>query len=68
MDDVQLHIKIVRRDPVNTFVTLHSYYCTEAPSVHDEIELSHERFLVVRRLWHPLQLSTTVTILVESIQ
>jgi hypothetical protein len=58
-------ITIVRRNEVNTFVTLHVYYAYMTPAVGDEVELGHERFLAVRRFWHPVMYS--VTVLVEPI-
>ena len=62
MSDVQLQINLVRRHEGNFFVTLHTYYSYEAPAVNDIVELGHEHFVVVQRIWHPLQLSTTVTV------
>jgi hypothetical protein len=67
MDNVVLRINIVRRNENNMPVTMHTYFCTEAPAVNDQVELGHAQFLVVRRFWHPLQLETTVTVLVEEI-
>lgn len=65
--DAQLRIVLSRADEGGGFVVLHTYYCFEAPVVDDWIELGPEQFRVVKRFWQPLQVSTTVTVLVEPV-